>query len=225
MDIRKYKVRMEFVTEMLGTAPMDPEVYAEYVPTANAEITAEEMKEELDSLTAQDLSGEDEEAVRGKTIFRRLGDGTCALIDYMIRGFFKEACYACRQSRGTLSAKVTAYKKAIDLGVFVFPRFLPIHLPESLPAYSEVLQREPEGPVEDYSRPLRADTAQGPRVAIATSELAHPGCWIEFELHTTSKKITEEVLREWLDYGKYSGIGQFRSGSFGRFTYELEEIE
>lgn len=33
----------------------------------------------------------------------------------------------------------------------------------------------------------------------------------------------EKYVREWLDYGVFSGIGQWRNSGKGRFTYEILE--
>jgi hypothetical protein len=31
----------------------------------------------------------------------------------------------------------------------------------------------------------------------------------------------EDTVMEWLDFGELNGLGQWRNGSYGRFTYEI----
>ena len=74
-------------------------------------------------------------------------------------------------------------------------------------------------------RPLRAETAQGPRVALAASDSIPAGATFTCTLTVLAEQLlTEDLLRELLDYGKYMGFGQWRSGGYGRFTYTLEEL-
>ena len=69
------------------------------------------------------------------------------------------------------------------------------------------------------ARPLRANTAQGERVALAMSEEIAAGATIELEITCW---IDEQVdlVREWLNYGRVRGIGQWRNSGKGRFTWE-----
>ena len=60
---------------------------------------------------------------------------------------------------------------------------------------------------------------------MARSDTIKAGRSFEFEIHVLAHGvISERTIRAILDYGQYQGLGQFRSGSFGRFTYELEKI-
>ena len=43
--------------------------------------------------------------------------------------------------------------------------------------------------------------------------------WPEW-LRDGSEALDEALVREWLDYGAYSGIGQWRNSGKGRFTWE-----
>jgi hypothetical protein len=137
----------------------------------------------------------------------------------MIRGFFKAACGAMRQADGALSKEMTAYKSRITDLIFVFPRAIPIILP-------------PGGELGVLERSLRAETPQGPRVTVVSSETVPVGSTVEFSVGSLSKRVGKgdstlvvvDLVREWLDYGKLSGLGQWRSASWGRFDYELEEL-
>lgn len=188
----QYKATMTFVEPMLGTAPQDKEIYSNYI---------------LDNLSHED----EVETVRdekGRTGFHKLSDGTPIVYDYMLKGFFKDACSMLARVDGSLSKKLKAYRKIIDGLVFVFPRRIPLQL---------------AGPLTILERPLRAQTAQGERVALAASEMAAEGTTISFTIDVLEDgTVTEELLREWLNYAKYRGLGQWRNGSYGRATYTME---
>ena len=68
-------------------------------------------------------------------------------------------------------------------------------------------------------RPLRTLSPQGERVALANSETAPAGSSIEFTVQIFNPRL-ENAVREWLDYGKYRGIGQWRNSGKGRFEWE-----
>ena len=97
-----------------------------------------------------------------------------------------------------------AYKKIIDGCIFPQPRKIEIHM---------------NGEMGNCQRPLRAQTAQGERIALANSEAVPAGSWIEFNVVCLSDAY-EKAVREWLDYGQFKGIGQWRNSGMGRFTWE-----
>lgn len=105
---------------------------------------------------------------------------------------------------GTESSKIKAFKKEIDGLIFVEPRQIPFN-------YS--------GEIGECQRPLRASTAQGERIALAHSETIPVGSSIEFSIIMLSDSH-EKAVREWLDYGKYRGLGQWRNSGKGRFEWE-----
>ena len=116
-----------------------------------------------------------------------------------------------RRAPGTGSKKLTAYRKVIDGLVFAEPRKIMLVLPDG----------EKLGVCE---RPLRAQTAQGERVALARSDTCPPGTVIEFDLLILGG-VKEALLREWLDYGRLRGLGQWRNSGKGRFLHQLEKAE
>ena len=79
--------------------------------------------------------------------------------------------------------------------------------------------------IEFLERPLRAETAQGPRVALARSEMLPSGTKISCGITVLGEVISEKALREILDYGYWQGLGQWRNGGWGRFRYVLEKEE
>ena len=191
------KIRVRFVEELLGTASANPEVYAEFLASKAPDGNGDE---EIAALPV------DEELEKQTTVFGRNGGAEPVLWDYQIKGFFKDACSMLRRVSSTGSSKLKAYKKEIDGLLFVSPRKIPLILPEG----SELTFCQ---------RPLRAQTAQGERVALARSEAAPAGTYFECELTALSDKVAD-LLEEWLDYGKLRGVGQWRNSGKGRFEWE-----
>ena len=213
----KYHVDLTLVEPLLGTTPLDTSVAEEFTA---ADRSAERSRRSLpDELLDEELETiAPVEGPRGLTGFHRVNgdsDGDPLLYDYIIKGFFKDACGMLRRVPTTLSSKVTAYKKTVDGLIFVRPRRIVLHLPDG------------EGPeLEIMERPLRASTARGERVTIARSEVVPAGTTLAFDLLVMGAgKIgrlnIEELLREWLDYGQLRGLGQWRNASWGTFTYEM----
>lgn len=78
--------------------------------------------------------------------------------------------------------------------------------------------------MSSIERPLRASTPQGERVALARSDTAPAGTRLIFTLKVLGDDaVNEATLHEWLSYGEYQGLGQWRSGGYGRFEYALEK--
>lgn len=195
--MEQYKVKLTFLEEILGTVPKDKEVYAGYIATKTA-LTNEQVAAELESVEVVEE--------KGWTGFHTNDSGPF-LFDYVIKGFFKDACGMLRRVKGTESKKLTAYRKVIDGLVFVSPREISLQL---------------GGEMGVNERPLRAQTAQGERVALARSDTCPVGTTIEFTV-TVLGGVSEEVLTEWLDYGALRGLGQWRNAGFGKFGYEFIE--
>jgi hypothetical protein len=190
----KYTITLTTTEPILGTAPLNKELYAEYIASR---VNDTDVLDEIDSVP--------DAIEKGTTGFHRDHDGAPILYDYVIKGFFKDAAGMLRRVEGTKSSKLTSYKKVVDGLVFVRPRTIPI-----------VTSAE----VGILERPLRAQTAQGERVALARSEMIATGATIAFTLELLSDKL-EPAIREWLDYGASRGLGQWRNGGYGTFTYEM----
>ena len=71
-------------------------------------------------------------------------------------------------------------------------------------------------------RPLRAQTAQGERVALASSETVPEGSTMTFEIKCLLDTHIPAVI-EALEYGAMRGFGQWRNSGKGRFHYEILE--
>lgn len=194
--MEKYQVVFTFTQPILGTIPKDPEIYKAYIAD-KAALNDTELAEEL--ATVERIEE------KGWTGFHMLDDAPI-LYDYVIKGFFKDACGMLRRVKGTQSSKLTAYKKVIDGLVFIEPRKIPLNLNGGEMGINE--------------RPLRAQTAQGERVSLARSDTCPVGTTIEFTV-VIMGGVSEKLLLEWLDYGAYRGLGQWRNGGWGTFEYEI----
>lgn len=190
------KVRLTLIEEMLGTANNNPEIHEDYI--ASKAPDAPSREEEVAAL------GVEEVVEKTKTVFPRTEDGTPMLWDYQIKGFMKDTCGALKKVTGTKSSAMKAFKKEIDGLIFIQERKIPIHL---------------SGEIGECQRPLRAQTAQGERVALANSEAIPPESWMEFTIQCF-RPGDIAIVKEWLDYGAFRGIGQWRNSGKGRFTWE-----
>ena len=199
--MRKLNVKVTFIEEALGTAANDPEIHAEYI--ASKAPDAPSVAEEIEAI------GVDGVVEKGMTVFPRNDKGNPFFWDYQIKGFFKDTCGALQKCKNEETAKfsnkIKAYKKIIDGNVFVLPRQIDINMHG--------------GVVGNCQRPLRAQTAQGERVALANSETIPTGSTIVFQIVMLDDAL-ENAVREWLDYGILKGIGQWRNSGKGRFTCE-----
>lgn len=194
--MKTMKVKLTFLEPILGTSPANDDIYREFIGS-KAEDAAT-VEDEVAAL------GVDAVVEKGTTIFPRTEDGVPFLYDYQIKGFFKDTCGGLRKVKGTVSSGIKAYKKEIDKLIFPQPR--------------QILF-ENFGEVGFCQRPLRAQTPQGERVSMAMSEEVPAGSSVTFEvvlLHDDHEK----AVREWLDYGRLSGIGQWRNSGKGRFAWQ-----
>ena len=193
------KVRLTFTENLLGTSPNNEDIYREYIASKAPNEATEE--EEVEALSLN------EQIEKAMTVFPRTEEGLPFIYDYQIKGMMKDSCaMLARLKNGNESSKLKAYKKIIDGLIFPFPREIPIHT---------------DKPIGVCQRPLRAQTAQGERVALAMSEEIQKGAWIEFGIKCYDKAHIP-AIREWLDYGADRGIGQWRNSGKGR--YEWEEL-
>lgn len=194
--MKELKVKLTFTEPILGTSPSNEDIYRDFIGS-KAEDAAT-VEDEVKAL------GVDAVVEKGMTIFPKLDDGTPYLYDYQIKGFFKDTCGGLRKVKGTASSGIKAFKKEIDKLVFVKERRIPLLF---------------DGELGVCQRPLRASTAQGERVSLAMSEEAPAGAVCEFTVVCLSDDH-EKAVREWLDYGALSGIGQWRNSGKGRFVWE-----
>jgi hypothetical protein len=199
MKTDAYEVKIVFLTPVLGSQPSNPEIATEFIMKKSGMSARPEDEEQY----LPDLID------KGTTIFYRKDDGP-AVMNYQILGFLKEAG---KVQNGKVAGGVKNLRSKVGSQIFVSPRIIPLNLPEG-------------GEMDYLERPLRADTPRGQIVSLARSEMLPEGTWFKCSLEILSGELTEEVLRDLLDYGYYRGLGQWRnSGAFGTFRYELRKQE
>ena len=193
------KVKVTFDEEVLGTAASNPDIHREYIASNSPNALTRE--EEVEAI------GTEEVFEKSMTVFPRNKEGLPIVWDYQWKGFLKDAFGSLKKIPGTECGKIKAYKKEIDGLIFVSPRQIPFNM---------------AGSVGICQRPLRASTAQGERVALASSETVPAGSSMIFEIKCLLDTHVKAVI-ESLEYGQLRGFGQWRNSGKGRFHYEILE--
>lgn len=193
---KEMTVTLTLIDEALGMMPANPEVHETYI--ASKAPDAKTIEEEVAAVGAAEV------VEKTMTIFPRLEDGKTPFFwDYQIRGFFKDAMGMLRRVSDSECAKLKNYKKLVDGLIFIKERKIPINV---------------NGEMGDCKRPLRAETMQGPRVALAHSETVPEGSTCTFTILLMDDTL-EKAVRECLDYGELRGLAQWRNSGKGRFMW------
>ena len=199
--MKDIKVRMTLTNDMLGTMAADPEIHREFIASKSPDAATIE-----DEVAAIGVDGVYDKSM---TVYPRLEDGTPFLWDYQIKGFFKDTCSALQRCKGEeiskQSCKLKAFKKIIDGCIFVFPRKIPVNV---------------NGEMGICQRPLRGQTAQGERIALASSETIPEGSTFEMTIRCLGDEYVPAVI-EWLEYAQYRGFLQWRNAGHGTAVYEI----
>lgn len=200
MNMKEIQVRLTFTEMCLGTSSNNKEIHGDYI--ASKAPNAKSKEEEIAAI------GVEQYEEKQMTVFPKDDDGNPFFWDYQIKGFFKDTCSALQRCKGNdyskYSCEMKAYKKIIDGCIFLKERRIPIQL---------------SGDMGVLERPLRGQTAQGERIALASSETIPAGSVIEFTVICLND-ANEGAVVEWLDYGRFRGLGQWRNGSWGRVVWE-----
>jgi hypothetical protein len=200
INVKTIETELTFTEELLGTCAGNPELYEEFIQSKQPEDVGEDE--------AANLPPVQEQIAKGTTVFMRDEKGNPFIYDYLIKGFFKEACAALRKADDTESEGLKAFKKEIDGLIFIKPRQLILNIPQG-------------GKIGICQRPLRAQTAQGERISLARSETVPVGTTVKFSI-CILKSSLEDVVIEWLQYGQWKGLGQWRNASKGRFDAKIK---
>ena len=198
------KVKITFTEPLLGTLSGNKEIAEEFIISKHPEGHSEEESDSIPEVLEKSSTG-----------FARDGD-SLMLWDYQFKGFFKEACeqmiYSGTMTKEELKKfRLTGYlyKKTIDKQIFVMPRKIHLKLPENeKPTFIE--------------RPLRGETMRGERICLARSESVPIGTELNIEVVCLNKKL-EPFVEKWLTFGALFGMGQWRTGGYGRFDWLKSE--
>lgn len=176
------------------------------------------IRGELESLkeTIQELD------IKGTTVFLwdKPSNHPC-IGDHMILGFLKASAEAIGRTlpakKGEVLNSISYTQSLINQHVRVEERFI---------VSDKDIKRNADGSPEYLQRSLRAQTAKGPRVSLAKSEVIPEGAKFNFTLKVLeNSKITEEIFRKLFSYGELSGLGQWRNTGFGEFLAEITKID
>ena len=214
----KYKkIKVTLTDDMLGMSAANPEIYRDFI--ASKAPDSDDAQEEIEKLSVNEL------VEKTMTIFPRDDSGNPFLWDYQFRGFLKGSLGALvefdpitiggrkekdpqtgkTKTKGGSKISKYTYKRFVDQQIFVFPREIKFSLPD-------------DSNGETCSRPLRAETMQGPRIALSHSESVPEGT--TFEVTIKYHDRLEDILIQLLDYGADNGIGQWHNSGKGRFVWE-----
>ncbi len=197
-----HEVRITLLEPLLGTIPKNPDVYATYI--AGKKDSKGEALIPSDAMAAEEISTVPDAEKAGWTGFHTDEQG-CFLYNYALLGFLKEAGNTLKEQLG-----IKALKSKIDQFVFVEPRRIR-------------LKPAPDGVLE---RSLRAMTMQGPRVTLVRSDYIDAGTELVATIRILkNKEVTGDIIHEILEYGRYRGLGQFRNGSYGQFSFDMIDVD
>ena len=238
------RAKIFFTRQLLATTPNNPNLVEEYIAKeASKEAREEEVAKMTEMMNNPDY---DELFEKSMTIFYRDASGCPTLEDHTWKGYMKEKCKFIRQfstrtsveqdvydglfelhegkiteqdvldeliasgykppkkAEKPLSAGIKNFKQRIDGAVMIYPHWVKIHTNDD---------------IDVYQRPLRADTPQGPRVALSASEAIQHGSWCRINIKVNIDENLDTV-REWLNYGYAHGTGQWRNSGCGRFLWQ-----
>jgi hypothetical protein len=205
MNQNKLSVLVTFTEQVLGTLIGNKEIASDFIIS--------KAKEEANKVEETEVMGAMEQLEKGTTYFPRDEKKLPFLWDYQFKGFLKEAIGVMTEMGNAGKLTKFTFKRAVDNAVFINPRRLYLR---------------PSGDPTFVERPLRAETMQGDRVALARSEAFPAGTSFEAEIVTLVsgneksklQSITPDLIREALAYGALKGIGQWRNSGVGRFEFK-----
>lgn len=196
--------KVEFIEPLLGSMSGNKDITREFI------ISKHPNPENVDEDKA--LENIDDDIEKSSTIFARDDDGTPILWDYHLKGFFKAAQKALilsgehtQEELKKVNLTNYTHKRTIDLLVFAKPRKIRLILPEG-------------GIITQCQRPLRGETMRGERIALANSEQLPAGTTFTFEVEFLNSNLKDYII-EWMNYGQFSGLGQWRNSGKGRFKF------
>lgn len=153
--------------------------------------------------------------------------------DYQFRGSFKESITMLTKAAGGraaakengskyASAQISNHKKVVDGNWFIITRKIPLYIPETFidDVGEEITTYDAYGNLRTLQRPLRCETAKGPRTALATSEIVPEGTEFFFGINLLNPSDLKACL-ETLDYKEEMGMLQWRGGGKGTLIWTL----
>lgn len=228
--MQRLELVLEFIEPILGTVPSDRNTWDTFIRPRAADNMVDAMEKTEDEVTVhpsyrdksavnkrasedlkaakttpEDDAESDAPLTRPMTAFFSDEEGPL-LMDYQVMGHLKEMGNIVKDV-----VKVTALRSKIAKWCYVRPRRIHFTL---------------ASPVKELTRPLRAETAQGPRVTLATSEVIGTCSQIRFSVYfIPNGEVTPKLIATMLDaYGSFRGMGQWRGGGWGTYRVVSAEV-
>ena len=215
-ELTTVHLTIEFTEPILGTVPHNQGVYDILFgsggddPGLRGGAPTPEMAAEEREAVPVEVEGERP----GWTGFYSDDDGPF-LFDYQVMGYIKDKGNLCKDLVG-----VKNLRSKIDQAVYVHPRKI-------RPIWPGDVQGAKGEPDLMITRPLRAMTAQGPRVTVVRSDAWPIGTRLAFEvqIYPAFAGLDATVLAEIFALGEQHGLGQWRNGGWGRFRVTQFDVD
>lgn len=220
--MQTFEVKINFIRDLLGSQPANEEIRKKYITAKimtgrtgdSAEIAMDKVQSEIDNYQKDETTRVEEVETKGLTVFYRDEKGRPSLSDIQIRGFMKDAFAFVGKKNKWLTKKSgeaystdDAYKKYIGERLSFEKQYYPLI-----------------GEITMLERPLRVMTMQGPRVGLASSELAKAPQTILVRLKIDDDEFKKDYLDAIFSRGEFKGISQWANAQYGTFNYELMKV-
>jgi len=205
-----------FTAPVLGTKAADPETFNEYIAGKCPDAALQKQEAAHSAKRDAEESSEELKEAPRPTVFHRNAAGQPIIYDYQLKGYLKSAgevkrvCAAKRANAPAGKRPQTPWSGItgkVDDFVMVGPREIPLVMPAG-------------AAITICERPIKVMTPKGPRVAVVRSEEVPAGTALECSVEVyPDGPVTEAMVREMLDRGTWTGMGQWRNSGKGRFTW------
>jgi hypothetical protein len=221
--MQTYKIKLDFVRDILGSQPASDDIKKEYIAKKmmtgrtgmSAEAAMAKIVGEIDNLNADEKYQATIEEMGDKsiTVFYRNKAKEICISDIQLRGFFKDSfAFTGKENKyfkkknGDAFSQDAYYRKWIGERIRFIDQYFPFEI-------------QPEK-MEVYQRPLRCETMMGPRVSLAASEIIRAPNSITFEI-VCYDEVHKDMLVKCLERGIFKGCGQFGNGGWGSFLFKF----
>lgn len=262
-DAKTFNFRCRTLTPLLGTYPTNEDLYRDYIASQapDAKTIEQELADVEGGKKVEEIVKQGTTVFPTALFFKYEKDGTTQysdmqlngipagmteddgeivrlpyIADYQWKGGFKEALAMMnRAGTGTAASKIKAAKKVVDGNWFVFPRRIPMIIPDTYEDEFGITQStwidaagnpcapdHPEAHLRTLSRPLRTSGPSGERTAISSSEIIPIGTEFAFQVMLLNPKHAK-ALMECMDYKMLHGMLQWRNSGMGRVDWTLAD--
>jgi len=211
---KKYEAELQMTGKFAASLPKTKEAIEQMLkhrmpatPPENFTPIPELTEEVAEKVGAPTEGEEEEEELKyGWATFPRNEEGLY-YEGRCIRGHIKDCA---NQIRDAIEPPVKALKAKVANKVYVMTDVIPLGA------------KEIEGTEQRF---VQVMTRQGPRSTIKYADYLEKPT-LKFRLNVLNDGIiTREILDSIFEYGSVHGLGQERSQGWGRYTYEIKEIQ